>query len=352
MSPSIKKYYPLLVIIPLFFLPSCALNDLTIRVMEPAPVSVPAYIAKVGIVNRSLPTEKNNQVLDKVDKVLSLEGLNLDKEGADVTVRALMNELSRNDRFVQVKEIDNPRIKSPGLGVFPAPLHWDTVKRICEENEVDALFVLSLYDTDANINYQTIPVELDGPLGVKIPAVEHSATINTLIKTGWRIYDPRSQLVLDELMITRSHVSSGRGINPVMAAGAVVGRKEAVLSISGNIGSAYATRILPFYNRVHREYYVRGTPNFRIGMRLARVGEWNEAAEFWQKDLKNPRRRIAGRAHYNMAIINEINGNLEAAINFASRAYSIYRNREALSYQRVLRNRLARYQQLQLQLNY
>ena len=45
-----------------------------------------------------------------------------------------------------------------------------------------------------------------------------------------------------------------------------------------------------------------------------------------------------------MAIINEINGDLNAAIDWASKSYSDFNNREALNYLRILRNRVAKNQ--------
>ncbi|HEY6899107.1 MAG TPA: hypothetical protein VI233_00630, partial [Puia sp.] len=53
------------------------------------------------------------------------------------------------------------------------------------------------------------------------------------------------------------------------------------------------------------------------------------------------RRKVAGRACYNMAIICEINGDLEGAIQWAQKSYENYNNRLALSYVNVLRNRQA-----------
>jgi Flp pilus assembly protein TadD len=49
--------------------------------------------------------------------------------------------------------------------------------------------------------------------------------------------------------------------------------------------------------------------------------------------------KVAGRAYYNMAIINEINGDLEAAVSWAQKAYSDYRNKRGLRYVRILENR-------------
>ena len=325
-------------------------NSLTISVTEPAPVYVPSNIRSIGIIDRSLPSGKNEQKLDKLDKILSAEGKDLDKEAAHESVVGLYDELINNNRFSDVKIIDSANVRNPGLGVFPSALSWKTIERICNENNVDAIFALSFYDTDAKIDYKAVPVEINGPLGIKIPAVEHYATVGTLIKTGWRIYDPINQFIRDEHLSIENVVSTGVGINPVKAIEAIIGRKEAVLQVSNTLGHAYALRILPYRVRVARRYYVRGTNNFKIAKRRAQTGNWDGAAELWNKEVSNPKRKVAGRACYNMAIINEINGDLNAAVEWASISYTDFKDKKALRYLNVLRYRIESNLQLQQQI--
>jgi len=52
-----------------------------------------------------------------------------------------------------------------------------------------------------------------------------------------------------------------------------------------------------------------------------------------------------------MAIINEINGELDEAVNWASKSYSDFNNKEALDYVNVLKGRIQRNQVLQAQMN-
>ena len=330
---------------------SCsAKNLLTLSVTEPAPVHVSSAIKKVGIIDRSLPSDKTAKI-DKLDKILSAEGKNLDKDGAKESVTGLSDELIGMGRFDEVKIINDRRIRSQGVGVLPAALSWNEIDRICKANKVDAIFSLSLYDTDSKIDYKTAPVEIVGPLGVKVQALEHHATIATLIKTGWRIYDPGIKNILDEYLINDEVVLTGKGINPVKAAEAIMGRREAVLQMSNSIGRNYAKRILTYRTRVSRYYYVRGTDNFKIAKRRAQTGNWDGAAELWDKEVSNPKPKVAGRACYNMAIINEINGDLDAAVEWASKSYTDYKDKLALRYIKILNNRINRNRQLQNQLN-
>ncbi len=327
-------------------------NLLTISVTEPAPVYVPSNIKSVGIIDRSLPADENEKKIDKIDKILSAEGKNLDKDGAHESIVGLFDELINSNKFYEVKIIDSIDVRSPGSGVFPSPLSWKTIEPVCYENNVDAIFVLSFYDTDTKIDYKAVPVEVGGLLKIKVPVIEHHATIATLIETGWRIYDPINKFILDEFFINETVVLKGVGINPVKAIKAVMGRKEAVLQASNNIGFNYALRILPYRIRVSRHYYVRGTNNFKIAKRRARTGNWDGAAELWDKEVANPKRKVAGRACYNMAIINEINGDLNAAVEWTSKSYTDYKNKMALRYLNVLKYRIERNRQLEQQMEY
>lgn len=314
---------------------SCATNYLTMNVQEPAPVTMPGHIKKVGVINRSL-SDKGN-ILNNVDQALSLEFKNLDKEGSESCISGLENELKKNSRFDLVKFLPVD-LKSPGAGVFPAQLSWEDAAGMCRDLKVDALYVLEMYDTDTKISYATHNTTVKTPLG-EVPAIEHEATMVISVIYGFRIYDGINKVIIDEFRDTRSLTFTGRGINPAAAAGALLGRKDAVKQLSLQLGEDYAKNIIPYWIRVSRDYYVKGTDNFKIAKRRAQAGDWDGAAEMWLKETNHPKAKVTGRACYNMAIINEINGNLDEAIRWAQKSYTDYNNKLALDYLRILKNR-------------
>lgn len=316
---------------------SCAsTQQMTLRVQQPAPVSLPRYVKRVALVNRTV-VDRKTRAVDVVDKIFSLETPALDREGATASIQGLYDELTRDGRFDEVVLMkDNLTTVNPT--VFPSPLAWDTVQRVCADQQVDALFALELFDTDSKISYNAIPTKLNTPLG-SVPAIEHEAVMLTSVRAGWRLYDPSSKTVLDEFPVGRHISYSGRGINPVAAANALIGRKEAVKEVGNQTGHEYALRIFPYDMRVARDFYIRGTGNFKVAKRRAEAGHWDSAAELWQQETGNGKRKVAGRACYNMAIINEINGNLAKAIEWAQKSYEDYNNRLALRYVHLLRDR-------------
>ncbi|UPK69823.1 DUF6340 family protein [Chitinophaga filiformis] len=319
---------------------SCSSTNLVyISVQQPAPVTISPDIKNVGIVNRSTIADKN-KALDIIDKVLTVEGDSLDRQAAQAGVVGLADELIKNNRFTNVTAFNSIDLRTNVPGQFPAPLTWDVVEKICREKHVDALFSLELFDTDSKVSYAAVPVSMKTPLG-NIPGIEHHANMLTTVKTGWRIYDPVEKSILDEYAIAKDITFTGKGINPVAAAGAIINRKESVLDVSRKTGQDYAFRLIPYWIRVTRDYYVKGTDNFSTAKRKAQTGNWDGAAELWKKETNSSSAKIAGRACYNMAIICEINGQLDKAIEWAQKAYENYNNKLALRYVNILKNRKA-----------
>lgn len=316
---------------------SCSSTNLmTLSVMEPAPVSLPSSIKSVAVVNRSQASNAT-QSIDAVHKVLSLESKDLQKAGAQASMHGLSDELMKNNRFNNVKPL-NLDLRSYGAGIFPSALQWDSVEKICRESNTDALFSLELFDAETKVNYTATPTNINVGIA-NLPAVEHHMSMNTLVKTGWRIYDPSTRIILDEYILGRDINSSASGINPLVAASAFNGRIEAVKDVSTQAGQAYAARILPYWIRVSRDYFVGGNDNFKTAKRKAQSGNWDGAAEIWKQETSDPDSKLAGRACYNMAIINEINGNLDGAILWAQKAYEDHRIRMALDYLNILKYR-------------
>lgn len=329
--------------------PGCsATNRLTMGITEPAIVTLSPEAYKAGIINRSLPSEKNKNI-DKIDQVLSAEGRMLDLEGAQAAVSSLFEVLANNNSFEEVKIIKDPSLNK-GLGILPSPLSWEQVEQICSDYGIDVLFSLALYDTDTKVTYKTTTMQVPNNLGIKVAVPAHELHLNTLIKNGWRIYDLKSRTIADQFLSEGQVFSSGRGLNPVKAYEAILNRKEAVIERSMVLGNNYAFRLRPTKRRIARDYFVRGTGNFEMAKRRAQAGDWNGAAELWEREINHPKAKIAGRACYNMAIINEINGDLEAAIDWASKSYVDYRNNQALAYLNRLKYRQQQDARLQDQL--
>mgnify|MGYP003624384237 FL=1 len=298
-----------------------ATNKMTMGVTNPAKIFLSSDVKNVGIINRSMPS-KGNSTLDKIDQVLSAEGLNLDKKGAEAAISSFASELGMIKNFDEIKRIDNIEEVKSGLAVLPATLSWDIIEQLCEKNNVDVIFSLAFYDTDTKASYKVTTMEIENALGLKITVPAQEVSLNTFVICGWRLYDPQTRIIIDERVYTKNMLFNGKGINPLKAVEAVKRRNETIQEYSRNVGTTYAQRLVPHNIRIARDYYVKGTTNFKIAHRRAQTGDWSGAADLWQQELHNTDLKILGRAYYNMAISSEINGNVDQAITYASKAYA------------------------------
>lgn len=347
-----KKPIKIAVLLSLIMLISAcsSTNRMTIGVTEPARIFLSSEIRNIGIINRSEPA-KRNAGLDRIDQLLSAEGFNLDKKGADAAISAFSSQAKMIKNFDEIIVIEPTEAVKSGLGVLPATLSWEIIEQLCEENNVDLIFSLAFYDTDIQSAFRVTSMPFENNLGIKVNLPAQEVTLNTVVNSGWRIYDPQTRLVLDEHIYTKNMIFSGRGINPMKAIEAIKQRNETIQEYSSNVGIAYANRLVPNNLRISRDYFVRGSNNFKIAQRRAQTGNWKGAAELWTEELKNTNLKIRGRANYNMAISSEIDGDLDLAIEYASKAYADYRNRLALDYVNILKYRVEQNIRLEEQLS-
>jgi hypothetical protein len=89
------------------------------------------------------------------------------------------------------------------------------------------------------------------------------------------------------------------------------------------LGRFFGTKIIPTWLTVERLYYKSGNQNMLLAEKYALNNEWLKAAEIWNKQSKNKNPRIAAKACYNMALACEMEGKLNAAIDWLVQSYSI-----------------------------
>jgi hypothetical protein len=328
---------------------SCKTNLVYIRATNPAPVTISNNSKNIGIVNRSIPSG-DNKSLNTIHQATSGETLKLIKEASTECIRGLNDALTQNKRFDIIKPLNQVELTTPVAGSFPSQLSWTQVESICNDNGVDLLFVLEVFDTELKVIPLTPPpTKITNVMDVINTVTQSQVNINTTVKTGWRIYDPKNKYILDEFPLSDYMSITANASTIVNTTEAMLGRNEAIKQSANKLGNMYADRIIPYYLTVTRDYYVKGNRNFKIATRKARTRNWDGAGEIWLKETNSSKRKIAGRACYNMAILGEINGDLDAAIQWAQKSYENYNNKLALKYVNILRYRKQTSQRLQNQ---
>lgn len=313
------------------------------RIYQHPIIEMPDHIKRIGIVNRSIATDKK-QVLNVIEGLLTGEGLMEDKQGSKACLKGAETQFNI-DTFVKSIAYDTIAFSGTGTAIMQTPLTWEVIDKICTTQDIDALLVLESFDTDqdGSNTANAVNTAIGAALSGKLPspsAFRPSQNSRVYLKMGWRLYDNKAKAILDQARLNDYFSvwdnSWGWGINDV----AEFAKRDAIKSAAFIGGRAYVTRLFPSWVWVRRDYFRRTGFDLKMADRMVRVNDFAGARKIWVGLTAHPKRKIAGRACFNMALSEEITGNLEAAIEWAQKSYSMYNVREARSYATFLTNRL------------
>src|SRR4030042_823825 len=270
------KKISLYLIACVIFLTLCSMAWVRINLLRPALIVLPAHIRNIAIIDRSMKDETPES---KVEQVLTGELFKQDEQAVRQTIDGTIDVCAEFNLYQLIRTSE--RLKGGGTkSTFPEPMDWIQVSRLCEKHKADALLAVEIFDSDFII---ANPVSI-------------------------------ARQVLEGKILTGSgfHVTAVAGIN-------------------------YGVRISPRYYTVGREFYnrPRRNDNLWMGVRKSEVADWNGAIESWTQAL-NAKRRIAGRAAFNIAVAYEVLGDLEKAKEWAARSYTDFREKRGNDYHNML----------------
>ncbi len=300
------------------------------QVLEPAQITLPPYIQKIGIINRSL-VKKDNQWMNVLEGVLSGESIGADREASEEAMVGLKSMLDQSDRYdVRIPAVS---LTNDGIaGSMPSALDWNEVHNICLAHNLDAIIVLESFDSDSRLINSQIMKQVKTKEGVLVDVPEFIAHVDMRARTKWRIYADSTRDIIDMYSSEDLKSFENRGASPQAASSGLPYKRAALNQTGYYAGTQYGVRIAPYWITVQRYYFKKGNDNIEFGSKLAKKNDWTKAAEVWKREVDNPDHKIAGKACFNMAVACEKKGNLELAKQYASDAYNKHNLKRAGNY--------------------
>ena len=323
----------------LFFMGSCGVTQqVSVETIEPAQVDLSSGIRRIGIINESI-SKMNDQETGELESWVQYSDQNLSKEAKEAALMGLFNELTHDTRFDSILIMHEERSV-----LLEEKLHegipWQQMEELCKKYEVDALFALAFHETDTKISLKKTKMEKRNLLRERIQTRGHEITLETLIENGWRIYDPFNKTILDEITLKNELVSTAKGEGPLEAFQAIENRRDSVLSFSSKTGSSFGSRLHPQKQTISRPYFIKGSENLQKANEMAQADDWQSAAALWKLDMAHTKPRIRSRAYYNMAVINEVHGDLQSALELATKSNEVYASKMTKQYVLALDDRI------------
>lgn len=344
-----KKRSLLLFILPLLGLYACSTSSMTLRVMRPADIIVDRDIKTIVLLNRTKP---QNSFANGVEGFLSGETPEQDRRAVEEVLNGLQYGIGQTDRYNLVRASEYMTGSGSGIA-FPDPLSWHDAGALCSLYKADAVLAIETFDSDFRMENSTRQVQVKGKDGKMHSEPRFTSTANTRVTLGFRMYYPAQRSVYDQQQYGFTRRWSREGRTPAEALSALIAKMDAIMQTAYFAGEGYARKISPYYINVGRMYYRKAgsNPSMKAGARALQLQKWDDAGQQWQYAYDKGRNdKEKGRAAYNLALVEEINGRLPLAKDWADKAYMLHRCKKALRYSNILNARIIENERLNQQL--
>ncbi|MGE5394464.1 MAG: DUF6340 family protein [Candidatus Saccharibacteria bacterium] len=92
---------------------------------------------------------------------------------------------------------------------------------------------------------------------------------------------------------------------------------------AGSLGESFANELVPHYQKSTRTYYRSNNPRMLAAEKKLQAEDYIGAAEIYRPLTRNKNKNIAAKAAYNMALICEIEGNMEATFDWLNQSEAL-----------------------------
>ncbi|MGE4288994.1 MAG: DUF6340 family protein [Salinivirgaceae bacterium] len=301
-------------------------SSIKIEVVKPASVILPDQVSKVLVIN-NWSTMAAPEFTNSFQKA----AYQLDTTASQQIIKKLVYELEASPRLDSAKYITEMFFRQP-KDQFKQ-MEWTDVDKLCHIANAQAMISLDGF----SIVDSLLLVYYDYGYGIE-PFNFIKLTINSL----WRVYYPEKKEFLlkwwqtDELELP--DVQSVKQYYELIDS--EDDRNWLVDLITDKVALNTSDKLVPYWLEVERYLFYTTQPELNQANNLAFQNEWINAALIWKKFADNKNATIASSACHNMAVVCEVEGKLDLALEWAEKSLLIKYNSLTSDYINDLRLRI------------
>lgn len=276
---------------------------------------------------------KKRMFENQLNDSLSSEGTSISKFLPVDALRSFLNTFAQNDTTKKEIPFDSE------FGLYTQ----QDIQNIHDSTGADLLISLDFY---ASTDGKSLDIYYD---------TGHQSVLSMAF---WSLYYLKKQEYfqhfewLDTVRWEKSRVYTSNDLKKLLPP-----REEAVLAGAEISGANFTHFLTPHWLEVERIYYRSGHIDLKQTENLVKEGKWMEAAVIWKKHIDNPNKKIAAKSMYNLALACEVEGELDAAMDWVVKSYLLLGNKNqvhafhCMDYISILGLRKIDFKKLDVQLN-
>lgn len=142
--------------------------------------------------------------------------------------------------------------------------------------------------------------------------------------TFWNFYDLKEKQIVYQYNQIDTVTWQSPGVTFAKAANYMPEKDSAIIEAASISGISFAERLTPHWEFVQRMYYTSGHIELKKTEKLISEEKWLEAAAIWKANIDNKNKKIAAKSMFNLALACEMEGELDAAIEWTVKSYHIF----------------------------
>jgi len=295
---------------------ACSTSQLTITLLKPASVTLPASIKRISIF--PMP----GQVSD-TNSIENIDDIKL-HSSADVTqillgyLNGIYDVLVNSPLFERVVFSDSTYVRFMDQG----RLYWEDLRTVCTHDTTDVVLILH----KVVINDSLLLSEYEGSsLYYNIYRIDNY--------TKWSFVQPFQERILitleDEDSLALDGMFGERGE-----------AEHFLYKACYTSGVMTGGKMSPVWQDRTRTYFTRPGRDMKDAAGFVEKNRWYNATKLWDGLVESGNRRTASRASYNIALAFEMNDDLEQAYSWIMYADSLRSGKHILLYRNILDERI------------
>lgn len=294
-------------------------TTLTIETPIPSKEELPSEIQSLTLMNRSINSQFLNHNEDSLQSYFFRNGYQLsqivlDSVATDTAIIALSALLFESGRYDVVVPVERNIYRSLSYEMLPDTLSPTQVSEICAIYNTDALMILERFSTKLMADYSREQVLANSN------NYFFYATLDLKYNAFFRIYKPGIGTPIKEIELidTISWESSDDSQERLFRKLPSV--KQALINAGIKVALDIDSKISQSWSSEKRGFYLFDRKN-DLGQRLMNENKTEEASAFWKEKAQSTNKKIRSRAEYNLALANELDGNIDQAIEWGLKSF-------------------------------
>lgn len=281
-------------LLALISLTSCKLTDslktIRIEIMKPVDFAIPENVKTVAIFKRDFKNYTRS-VDDLCKSNFVCDTMLNNEELSNCCVDGLTSFFEKEAYFQKVSNYRDSLNNRP-----EDPYLMQKSSDLIEMTKADALIFLDLFQFENGV-YSFF----DGTFRTR-------AVLSWTITYRGNTSSPTIYNQIDTLFFSKSQFKDIQQKNPHS--------QQIYKDASNHLGKCFGTKIIPSWVPVERIYYQSKNSEMLKAEKYAISKDWLKAGEIWNRQTKNINEEIAAKACYNMALVCEMEGKYDLAIEW------------------------------------